>query len=139
MRRLEKKGFLFGHDGVQSLIMGLIRHGGDLAYPVGDARRADGFHRAQPSQGQIVIAGAIANTVTAPVKARERHEQQIRIDDGRFLERLANRHCGLASWLSRPPTAKNERRPPADNHRQGGRESFLGERGQKQERVGLVA
>ena len=47
----EENGFLFGHDGVQALVMGLIRHGGDFAYPVGDADRMNGLHRAQVGPG----------------------------------------------------------------------------------------
>ena len=37
----EENGFLLGHDGVQALVMGFIRHGGDFAYPIGDADRAE--------------------------------------------------------------------------------------------------
>ena len=138
-RLAEENCFLFGHDGVQALVMGLIRHRGDFAYPVGDADRMNRLHRAQAGEAPIVIAGAIADAVAAPVEAGERHEQEIRIDGGRSLEGLANGHRPGASRLARPPEAKSQRRPPANDGRQGGRESFVGERGQKQERVGLVA
>ena len=45
-RLAEENGFLFGHDGVQALVMGFIRHRGDFAYPIGDADRMNGLHRA---------------------------------------------------------------------------------------------
>ena len=40
-----KNGFLFGHDGVQALVMRLIRHGVDFANPIGDANGVNRLHR----------------------------------------------------------------------------------------------
>jgi hypothetical protein len=98
----------------------------------------DGLGRAQPLKGDIVVAGAVADAIATPVKAGERHEQEIRIDNGRSLKGLANGHCANLSLVSRRPEAKNERRVPADNNRQGGRESLIGEPSQKPERVRLA-
>ena len=42
----DENGFLFGHDGVQELVMSFIGHGRDFANPVGDADRPDRLQRA---------------------------------------------------------------------------------------------
>src|SRR5262245_38260304 len=39
------------------------RHFGDLLRRIGDADRDDGFHAAQPRDGHVVIAGAVADAV----------------------------------------------------------------------------
>ena len=135
----KENGFLFGHDSVQALIMAVIRHGGDFAYPVRDAHGVNRFQPAQMDQGPVVIAGAVADAMAAPVEACKRDEQEIRIDDGRALERFANRHGPSPGQIARPPEAKSERRSPANDDRQGGRNFFLGQRRQKRERIGFVA
>ena len=43
-RGLKDNGFLLGYQRVEALVMALIRHGGDFAYPIGDADRVDGLH-----------------------------------------------------------------------------------------------
>src|SRR5947207_534871 len=53
------------------------RHGGDL---LGGKRQADRHHRflgAQPVDGEIIVAGAVADAVTASIEGGERHEQDI--------------------------------------------------------------
>ena len=97
-RSLKRMVCSIGQDGVQPLIVRLIRHGGDFADPVGDADRMHGPDRAKAGQAPIVIAGAVADAVAAPVEAGERHEQKIRIDGGRRLEGLGNRHRPDARW-----------------------------------------
>jgi hypothetical protein len=77
--------------------------------------------------------------VAAPIEAGQRHEQEIGVDDGGFLDRLANGHRACASRLSGPPEAKSKSRSSANDDRQRGCESFAGERCQKQERVRLIA
>ena len=119
--------------------MRFIRHRGDFAYPVRYANCANRLRRTQAGQGPIVIASAIADAVAAPVEAGKRHEQEIGLDDRRVLDGLANGHCACARGLPRPPEAKDERRSPANDDRQGGRESFVGKRCEKQERVRLIA
>ena len=120
--------------------MGLIRHRGDFANPEGDADRVNGHDRAQAGQGAVVVAGAVADAVAAPVEAGERHEEEIRIDRGRRLERLGDatsaparvgspgRHSRKTSGDPRPATTGSAVANPS-----------RGERAQELERVRLVA
>ncbi len=77
--------------------------------------------------------------MAAPIKTCKRDEQEIWIGNGRLLEGLANGHRACARWVARSPEAKCEGRTSATDHRQGGRESFRGERSQKQKGVWLIA
>ena len=74
--------------------MRLIRHGGDFANPIGDADGVDRLHRAQAREAAVVVAGAVADAMAAPVEAGERHEQEIRLDGGRVVR--AARECPCA-------------------------------------------
>ena len=72
--------------------MGLIRHRGDFANPIGDADSMNRLDRAQARERAIVIARAIADAMAAAVETGERHEQEVGIDGGRVFERLGDRH-----------------------------------------------
>ena len=49
-----------------------------------------GFSDAQPVDGHVVVAGAVADAVAAAVEGRERHDQDVGIDLGRIVLRLAD-------------------------------------------------
>ena len=120
--------------------MAFIRHGGDFAYPVGDASRVNRLHRAQAAPGsdrnsrRHSRCGGRAGRSRRAARTGDPARRRARPRAGSRMD-IAPARVGLA----RPPEAKDERRSPADDDRQGGRKSFVGKRGQKQERVRLIA
>jgi hypothetical protein len=71
----------------------LIRHCRDFANSIGDANRANSLPRAQAGKAAVIIAGSVSNPMAATVEAGEGYEEKIRLDRGRALEGLTNRHC----------------------------------------------
>ena len=95
--------------------MRFIRHGGDFAYPIGDAGRVNGLHRPQagPGSGRRSLRHSRCDCPAG----RSRRAARTGDPDRRraLLEGFANRHGAGAGWLARPPEAKGERRPLADH------------------------
>ena len=91
----------------------------------GDADGGDRLARAQPRDGHVVIAGAIADAMAGAVEGQKRHQQNVGIDLRRLGLRLADapyardraarpeRHARMTSGLPRPATAGSASCAPA--------------------------
>ena len=137
---VDENGFLFGHDGVQALIMRLIRHRGDFANPIGDADGVNHFCGSQPLEAAVVVACAIADAMAAPVETGERHEQEVRVDGRRAVSSGSGMPMPpSARRVAGPPEAEGQRRAAADDDRKRRREAVVRQRVEEGERVRLLA
>src|SRR5271166_6591061 len=134
----DENGFLFGHNGVQALIMRLIRRRGDFANPVGDANGVNLLHRPQPFEASIIIARAVADAVAASVEAGEGHEEKVGFDFWRRTERFGNAHRAGRGRIAGPPEPEDEMRAAPDRWK-GGRESLVRQGAEKRKRIRLFA
>ena len=92
---------------------------GDFLRRKGNADGGDGFHPAQPVDGHVVIARAIADAVTAAVEGEQRHDQDIGIDFRRLGLRLAEYPTRPSSSASpKAHGAHGQRLAAAGDHRQ---------------------
>src|SRR5687767_8478953 len=70
--------FALGEHHVEPRIARRERHHGNVLRMIGKPDRDHGLEHAKPIDGEVVIAGAIADTVALAVEGRERDEQDIR-------------------------------------------------------------
>ena len=86
----------------------------------------------------VVVAGAKADAAAAPVEGGERHEQQIRLDLGALRRRFGDIHGAQQNSVAGLPAAKDQRltSPPGDG--QSGKQTLVGEGGEKRQRVRFV-
>ena len=131
--------FGVGQNEIERLVVRLVGNRLDLADAIGDADRDDRLQRPQARERQVVMAGAIADAMAAPVERGERHEQQVGIESGRLGRRLGNAHLPGDGRLAGPPAAEHERLAAGAGDRQRGRNARARERGEQRQRVGFVA
>ena len=127
-----------GEDEVERLIVRRVRGGFDFADRKGDPDRANGAFGAQFRQRTVVMAGAEADAMAAPVEGGERREQQIWLHVQRFGRRLRDVHGATAEEIAGLPQPEAEPVTARDGDGQGGRKARRGERLQKRQRVRLV-
>ena len=132
-------GFLFGHDGVQALIMSLIRHGGDFANPISNADRMDCLHRPQARKAPIVVSSAIADAPAAPIEAGQRRKKKIRLDDGRGVQRFGNAHRANGGRVAGAPQAELKMRSSARDYGQRDVETLVHQPGEQGEHIRFFA
>src|SRR5579872_750722 len=91
---------------IEPLIVRLVRQaiafGDAIGHPHGE-RATLGSQRGQRA---IVVAGAIADAMTAPIETGERYEKQIGVERRRFRQWLGNSHRAFSGRIARPPASK---------------------------------
>src|SRR5437879_4094061 len=99
----------------------------------------DGFARAQGREGEVEVAGAVADAMAGAVEGGERNEQNVRCDLRRLGSGLADPPDALAERLAERPDAERERMAAADHHRQGEARALPGKLAHQRQRVDLAA
>ncbi len=82
---------------------GVVGTCGNFLGGEGDADRGDRLARAQPGDGHVVIAGAVADAVAGAVEGQQRHEQDVGIDLRRVGLRLADAPLAAIERRARTP------------------------------------
>jgi len=95
--------FPFRQDDIQELVVRLMGRRVNFTNPIGDADGEHVLHGAQPFETPVVVACSISDAVSAPVKAGERNEKEIRLDQRRGCERLGDAHPSDADGVPWPP------------------------------------
>ena len=97
-----------------------------------------GLAGAQPRDGHVVIAGAIADAMAGAVEGEKRHQQNVGLDLGRLGRRLADAPLAALERLAEFPGAHDERLAAAGDDRQREPRPLPGELLHQRQRIDLA-